>query len=725
MANRSPAAWLPRLYVAVALFAVVPIWSVKYLPTVDGPSHVYNAWILRELIRGARGPVAQWFAIDWRPYPNWIGHAAMALLMTFASPTAAEKLFVSGIVLLFLYAMWCYAGAADEENRVFAFLAVPFAYNLMLQNGFYNFCAGAALYFLIVAVWWRRRDRPDARTIAIVATLLLLCYFAHAMPAVLGVGSIALLWLATLPGRRLRVHARHLIALVPIAPLLIWFAPVGSAYLRGWTKRGELLAAIAQMRILYSFDERQLVLGGFIAAILGALVIVTLARRQWSWSERDAFILLWLAIVAVYALSEYAVADVQDRVALFVALTPLAWVSPRLPPRVGRSLAIGLAALALANSVYILDRYREVGGYIDQFVRSADALGRRATFMPVLSETTPPDTFVPAYYHAIDYAAVKKESVDISNYEPALGYFPIAFRPGFEAADPDPGTLDVASIALRAQYVFTWRIDGDPKLSVKLAPYYTRVGGRGSGAVFRATISTADAERVLLPLMGSTSDRGAPAGMSWRVEQRVQNRGPTAVTLLLSACDGQSCMIDLKPGDSAPLAAEAPFGFAYVPRKQIDGVQFTTILRRVDPWGNGAAVEVPAVRERDFGTGSVVIAGVPLRDPLRVALRVWTLGESPNAARVTLRDAAGRAIAERALPLDAHGAGSWTDLVHEFSGAQPRAEPVSVEVDAGRAEVWALVSAVDPHVPAPTLYVPRVNARSSAPAPATARASRP
>src|SRR5205809_5945752 len=88
-----------RLYVAVAIVAVIPIWSVRYLPTVDGPSHVYNSWLLRQLLLGAQGPIAQWFRIDWRPHPNWIGHAVMAALMFVVTPIVAEKIFVSGVVL--------------------------------------------------------------------------------------------------------------------------------------------------------------------------------------------------------------------------------------------------------------------------------------------------------------------------------------------------------------------------------------------------------------------------------------------------------------------------------------------------------------------------------------------------------------------------------------------------------------------------------------------------
>src|SRR5689334_4394972 len=135
---------MKRLYAAISVVAIVPIWSVRYLPTIDGPSHLYNSWILYSLLRGAKGPIADWFQISWRPYPNWIGHAVMSLLMFVVSPIIAEKLFVTGIVLLFLYAMWRYSGAAGDASRPFVFVAVPFAYSLMLQNGFYNFYTGSA-----------------------------------------------------------------------------------------------------------------------------------------------------------------------------------------------------------------------------------------------------------------------------------------------------------------------------------------------------------------------------------------------------------------------------------------------------------------------------------------------------------------------------------------------------------------------------------------------------
>ena len=82
------------IFIAIVILQLVPIWSVHYLPTVDGPSHVYNAWVLHELVSGRSAFLSQTFRVNWSPQPNWIGSAVMALLMTIVPPTIAEKIFV-------------------------------------------------------------------------------------------------------------------------------------------------------------------------------------------------------------------------------------------------------------------------------------------------------------------------------------------------------------------------------------------------------------------------------------------------------------------------------------------------------------------------------------------------------------------------------------------------------------------------------------------------------
>ena len=205
------------IFIAIVILQLVPIWSVHYLPTVDGPSHVYNAWVLHELVSGRSAFLSQTFRVNWSPQPNWIGSAVMALLMTIVPATIAEKIFVSAIVLLFSLAMWLYAGAVDRRRAIAAFLALPFTYNWLLQAGFYNFSIGVAMAFITIAIWWRRRDQPNATTIVSVALLLIVCYFAHPMAVLFACGAIGLMWLTT------HRDIKLLGVFLPVLPLLFWY----------------------------------------------------------------------------------------------------------------------------------------------------------------------------------------------------------------------------------------------------------------------------------------------------------------------------------------------------------------------------------------------------------------------------------------------------------------------------------------------------------------------
>ena len=136
-------------------------------------------------------------------------------------------------------------------------------------------------------------------------------------------------------------------------------------------------------------------------------------------------------------------------------------------------------------------------------------------------------------------------------------------------------------------------------------------------------------------------------------------------------------------------------------------MQFKTILRRLDAKGNGAAVNIPAVREGDFRSGRLVIRSVPFVDPFRVTLRVWTERKHPQSIVITLNDAAGNAFASKRVLLDGRGTAELIDVVHDFGNVPQRREPVNLTIDADGSKVWAFVSAINPNVAAPALHYPQ------------------
>lgn len=380
------------VFVAAALAQLIPIWSVHYLPTTDGPSHLYNAWVLRSLVRGDQPQLAQVFAIDWRPHPNWIETAFMAALMSIVPPLVAEKVFVSLIVLLFALAMWQYASSPAA-----AMFGLLFTFNALLMMGFYNHFLGVAIYFIAVALWWRRRER-----VWLLAMLLVVCYFASPMMILLAIGSIALLWIVT--SRR----PRELVAIVAVLPLVAWYLHVSAGQPFGERHSlSKLVSYLLRARVLYTFDHAQTAIGMLL------LIVMLLSLRT-----RNVFALLTAAMLVLYFVAPESVGSalyIRDRIALMVFLTALAWI--RLPKHTQWVLAV----IVVANVVYLTIRFHQSAALVEKAVRSVNAPPRST--IRTFARDKPL-----VLWHAADYAAIERELVDLDNYEAATGYFPICIR---------------------------------------------------------------------------------------------------------------------------------------------------------------------------------------------------------------------------------------------------------------------------------------------------------
>ncbi|HSU82804.1 MAG TPA: hypothetical protein VLR69_10315, partial [Thermoanaerobaculia bacterium] len=285
---------LRALFFALALLYVIPFWVVGHVPTVDGPCHTYNAWVLHQYGNVERYPLfQQYYEISAKPYPNWIGQAVMALLMYAVPPVAAEKLLVSGYALLFLAGAWYLVGAVRPEERWLAFLAFPFVCHQLFQFGFYNFAISVAFFLLGVGFWWRHRDRPGDLRFAVGINLLLwLCYFSHILSLGLALVAISVLWLATLRRETWRRHLLHVAILLPQAVLPLWFFVTqrGGRMPSTWPL-AQMARFLVRLEVLVTLNVEQLWLTVPLALLFLLLLLVTL-RRGGLWRPESAFLLL-------------------------------------------------------------------------------------------------------------------------------------------------------------------------------------------------------------------------------------------------------------------------------------------------------------------------------------------------------------------------------------------------------------------------------------------------
>jgi hypothetical protein len=497
--------WIRRLFFGLAVLYVLPFWVVTYIPTTDGPCHLYNAFVLNEYQNTEEYPLFQkYYEIDPRPYPNWLTHAALALVLELLPPLIAEKVLVSAYVLVFLGGAWYLAGAVRPEERWPAFLAFPFVYNHTFQYGFYNFSISLGLFFFVLGFWWRRRSGLDLAAAVKLNLLLWLCYFTHILSFVLALASIGVLWLATLRRETWRRHLLHVPALLPQIPLPLWFfGRQGTGTLPSSWSLDVLWRYFTSLEALFTFSRVQVRGARLVVLVFLILVIVTLLRRNVLWSgrrprlvpqEADAFLLLAGLSALLYFFSPGGMAGgtlIKQRLSLYPYLFLIPWLAPRARPVRTAGVAV-LAVLAALNLGYLVHWYRVLDGDIQRYLAGLEAVRPDSRLLPILFDKRASAARSDVLGHAASYAALEKGLIDWDNYEATTRLFPVHFRPGVRFLDQgiietQPGIVPVRSYSRRVDYVYTWKMPPDVPLAYRLRNHYRLVWEKDGAALFVPT----------------------------------------------------------------------------------------------------------------------------------------------------------------------------------------------------------------------------------------------
>jgi hypothetical protein len=499
--------WLGALFFTLALLYLVPFWIVRYLPTVDGPCHTYNAWILRQYDNVREFPRFQeYYEINAEPYPNWIGHGFMALLMLAVPPLVAEKVLVSLYALTFLGGMWYLAGSVRPGGRWLAFLGFPFVFNHLFQFGFYNFSISLALFPWILGFWWRWRDRPgDLRYVVGINLLLWLCYFSHILSFGLSMLAVSGLWLATLRRDNWRLRMGHVAALAPQGFLPVWyFLMEGGDTLASWWPFRQQLSYFVRLGSLHTFGAAQQHLAVAVVLTILVLLLLTFQRegfpRPWK-KEEHAFPLLAAAFTVVYFLSPEGVSGgtmLKDRLCLYPYLILIPWLAPGLGSRARRIAVAAMAVAALLNLGYVAEWYRLLSGDMTEYLAGLDGVRPGSRVLPLFFAHQARGSRLDPLNHAIGYKALERGLVDWDNYEATSTHFPTRFRdtapmPDTTSIEADPGRLRMKMWRHRADYVYTWKMPPGHPFEERLEPFYRPVSSNGPGVLWERRAETAAA----------------------------------------------------------------------------------------------------------------------------------------------------------------------------------------------------------------------------------------
>lgn len=424
---------LAALLLLLLLALAGAVAGVAYLPTHDGPQHVFTAHAAAHLDAPGRG-WAEWLT----PNVPVTNHGFTALFAPFDAWLPWPLALRAALTLTVL--LW--AGGAIAFVRAVhpgrLWLALPLAAaacQWSLYMGFFSFHAASGLGLWVLALAFGRRRWSAAFRVGL-ALLLLLQALMHVFPAVLTGALVACLALARAqPGARARALAGVACvgapaALVAAATLRIGFSALGdynegaggSAVLapgpwwavaycftagpawRAWALPLLGVGSLAlTLRRGLRAEDRALALGG--AGLLLAALSLPLHLRAW-----DFFSVRWLPL----------------GVCALVALTPIERVRQG-PAR--RALAAGFALWAFAATGWAWQHNRDLAERMAPALRGLDvALARDGMRLPIVMDpylgASPEVPFaVPALNLGALYAASQGGVVpDLFTVNPVLHY---------------------------------------------------------------------------------------------------------------------------------------------------------------------------------------------------------------------------------------------------------------------------------------------------------------
>lgn len=432
---------------------LVPIWTLPFFPTQDGPAHLAIANTLREY-SGPDGEVLrQYFELNRSAAPNWFVYFILADLLRFVSVPTAEKVLLSAFVILLPLAMRYAVRAVEPGNAFLAVLALPFTFNFLLSMGFYNFCFSLVAFLFALGFWLKHRERFGPLHALGLAVLAVWVYFCHAVSLVALIAAVggAAGWqaLVDLRGRRaardvLRRLAWPALALLPAAALTLAYA--------GSLEGNRIVPPVAEkvrrllvLTSLVSFDSGARVLSTLLAVGLAGLAGWLLAQRlRGPRGHRlglaDAPLASVLALLVLYLASPEQIGIggyILYRLNLFPFLVLILWLAA-FPHPAWRRLGLQVLGVAVALGMLGLfaPRWRDLNGYLAEYTSAAEHVEPGRTLL-ALSFSHPGENAdgtrraerIWPFIHAAGHIAARKPVAALDLYAAKYDVFPIRFRP--------------------------------------------------------------------------------------------------------------------------------------------------------------------------------------------------------------------------------------------------------------------------------------------------------
>lgn len=440
------------------LIALIPIWQSQYFLTEDGPCHLHNARMLLDHFKGDHTDFySQFYTVSTQPNSNWTGHLVLVGLLAIFPPWLAEKVFLSGLVLVFAFGVRYAVRAYGRGKEGWAALPMLFLYSDSLHRGFYNFVLSLAVFFWLIGFWERHKDRFSLKTILGMTTLVFLQYFTHPITFLISLVTLMTIGLAqmgleaipngfqewSLWQKYLKQAAVLAIACIPAGMFFISvFGASGESRIEQGFPPYLQWVEFTKMNTLVFQEPQERVVGLIVFRLLAALAGLGIAGsiykkwrpRSWGWGLATA-VLMVLCILSPDGFAGGSI--IQMRMHLYPVFALALWLAVlNLPRKVVLGVGIGFLLFQAIFLGVRISTYRMVGEAVQEIRSVQPYIEDESVVLPLSfnHRGLQPDgqrltRGLGLFIHASDYLGAEKPLVMLDNYEGAKGYFPLNWKP--------------------------------------------------------------------------------------------------------------------------------------------------------------------------------------------------------------------------------------------------------------------------------------------------------
>ena len=163
------------------LISLLPLWIFRYVPSLDGPQHLYNSNVIIQLLKGSE-IFREFFQINEVVVGYWTGHFALTFFNLFLPAWLAEKMFLTayviGVVFSFRYLV---RSIYPERQNLLVYLIFPFVFHSYLLMGYYSFSIAVISFFWAFGYYIRNEDHFGGKEMMLFAALVMCVFLSHGL----------------------------------------------------------------------------------------------------------------------------------------------------------------------------------------------------------------------------------------------------------------------------------------------------------------------------------------------------------------------------------------------------------------------------------------------------------------------------------------------------------------------------------------------------------------